>query len=173
MKHLWSVVVTLSLLAGCQSTPSNQSSAIEFAESKYSVFMVSVDDNFEFEKGYFFRSSYAMQDKMTLSLPGVEGVFKDFINHCHVINGNPRFVDGITLVCSSDGKNLYAVNSFQGSRDAWVQVVEPKDKMLIDSAKMLSDYSRNNFMHYVGQDINSTYQLLGTSALRKNFPEYF
>ncbi|MBC5853405.1 hypothetical protein [Vibrio metschnikovii] len=54
MKHLWSVVVTLSLLAGCQSTPSNQSSAIEFAESKYSVFMVSVDDNFEFEKGYFF-----------------------------------------------------------------------------------------------------------------------
>ncbi|EOV3451019.1 hypothetical protein ACONK6_004604 [Vibrio parahaemolyticus] len=73
MKHLWSAIATLSLLAGCQSTPSNLSSAIEFAESKYSVLMVSVDDSFEFEKGYFFRSSYAMQDKMTLSLPGVEG----------------------------------------------------------------------------------------------------
>ncbi|KAJ8739600.1 MULTISPECIES: hypothetical protein [Aeromonas] len=174
MKNLIPVVASAFLIAGCQSTPSQNTpaSGIEFAHDKFSVLMVSVDDTFDFPRGKFFRSSYAIQEKLTVKLPGVVGIYADFFDHCLNTGNKPQIIDGVALVCRSDQVNLYAVIAVEAGRTAWLQVVEPSDMSLQISAQELADYSMNNFANYVEADVSSTKRLLGTSSLYKNVPDW-
>ncbi len=174
MKSLIPLVASAFLMAGCQSTPSQNTpaSGIEFADDKFSVTMVSVDDTFDFPKGKFFRSSYAIQDKLTVKLPGVVGIYADFFDHCLATGNRPQIIDGVALVCRSEQVNLYVVIAVEAGRTAWLQVVEPSDMGLQVSAQELADYAMNNFANYVEADVSSTKRLLGTSSLYKNVPDW-
>lgn len=174
MKSLIPLVASAFLMAGCQSTPSQNTpaSGIEFADDKFSVTMVSVDDTFDFPKGKFFRSSYAIQDKLTVKLPGVVGIYADFFDHCLATGNRPQIIDGVALVCRSKQVNLYVVIAVEAGRTAWLQVVEPSDMGLQVSVQELADYAMNNFANYVEADVSSTKRLLGTSSLYKNVPDW-
>lgn len=174
MKSLIPLVASAFLMAGCQSNPSRNTpaSGIEFANDKFSVLMVSVDDTFDFPKGKFFRSSYAIQDKLTVKLPGVVGIYADFFDHCLTTGNKPQIIDGVALVCRSEQVNLYAVISVEAGRTAWLQVVEPSDVGLQANAQDLADYAMSNFANYVEADVSSTKRLLGSSSLYKNVPDW-
>lgn len=172
MKSLFTLIASVFFMAGCQSPPAkkNPLTAIDFANNKFSVFMVSVDDSFDFEKGKFYRSSYTIQEKLTVKLPGVEGIYADFLNHCISLGNAPQIIDGLTLVCLSPKGNIYAVNAIERGKTAWLQVIEPTDVELKKNTQGFANYALSNFISYVDDDVSSTNRLLRSSSLYKNVP---
>tara|TARA_R110002074_G_C12312819_1_gene646186 strand:+ start:255 stop:779 length:525 start_codon:yes stop_codon:yes gene_type:complete len=163
------------LIAGCQSIPKDLStvSVMEFADAKYNVMFVSWDVKNDTKSAKLFNAKYTIQDKVTVSLPGVEGIFFDFSKHCISQGASPQLVQKMTLICSKSEENLYAVNAVEGARDAWLQVVEPKTERLKSNRLHLSSYAIKNFKSYVGSDIRSSIEYSNLNSLRVNFPGYF